>query len=813
MNPVLKSLIIENFRSIQGRIIVPLDAQVVLIHGTNGMGKTSILSALELGLTGTVAHLEGKSTYKDFLTNFEAHSGSLELVVEDLLPNLGNSSGSLTFSPEDFKSRPVLSEPHASFFSERCYLPQAVLGRLLELYDEQNGKTNSRLTQFVKELLRLDPLDALADGLSHAFHVTRVRKVAPSYKQLEALLQNYENQAIRLQENVDTASTAIDDRLVLINEMLSKFRGEQSKLEMGFSVVALREQLSNRQEDESNLSDAVHEKSEVTSLVRRLTAQGSMSPEVVVAKKEREEAEASAIFKAWLSGSGALIEQAIDDLRHYNSELSTSDGDLSSVLEEALRWCEIEASRCNRMLEQHDAANNKLSKARDIVQRATTRIREINDLLSVGAKDAHTLASALAGIAPHVEGEQCPVCSRDYGEVGAGPLTAHIAAMVANLTTEAGRLQALATERAAENERLTIAQRDLLLAEHGVLDSDAILAWKQRVSAVISIGSRLTELRTESLKGRQLRDELTKARVGVNEIREANQSSMTLFPSIQTTVLKVTGHPTAAYSSLEDAIKQAELSLSNRVSEIEMRLNLRISLASQLDQYERELELHSSRKEQKREIEEKISSIKNTIKEIGSVRDTAKLVATAASGVRSTIVRNVFSGSLNMVWRDLFVRLAPGEQFVPQFQLPSLDDGKVEAVLETLHKSGQAGGAPGAMLSQGNLNTAALTLFLALHLSVPSQLPWLVLDDPVQSMDDVHVAQFAALLRTLSKGFGKQLIVAVHERALFDYLTLELSPAYAGDSLLAVEVSRNFDGKTIADPRYFAFEEDRAIMI
>jgi DNA repair protein SbcC/Rad50 len=57
------------------------------------------------------------------------------------------------------------------------------------------------------------------------------------------------------------------------------------------------------------------------------------------------------------------------------------------------------------------------------------------------------------------------------------------------------------------------------------------------------------------------------------------------------------------------------------------------------------------------------------------------------------------------------------------------------------------GGTPGSMLSSGNLNTAALTLFLALHFSVSSRLPWLVLDDPVQSMDEVHIAQFAALIR------------------------------------------------------------------
>jgi ATPase subunit of ABC transporter with duplicated ATPase domains len=73
---------------------------------------------------------------------------------------------------------------------------------------------------------------------------------------------------------------------------------------------------------------------------------------------------------------------------------------------------------------------------------------------------------------------------------------------------------------------------------------------------------------------------------------------------------------------------------------------------------------------------------------------------------------------------------------------------KVEVVLESLHRSGRAASMPGAVLSQGNLNTAALTLFLGLYLSVPAQLPWLVLDDPLQSMDDVHIAQIAALLRT-----------------------------------------------------------------
>ena len=116
------------------------------------------------------------------------------------------------------------------------------------------------------------------------------------------------------------------------------------------------------------------------------------------------------------------------------------------------------------------------------------------------------------------------------------------------------------------------------------------------------------------------------------------------------------------------------------------------------------------------------------------------------------------------------------------------------------------------MLSAGNLNTAALTLFLSLHLSVPKTLPWLILDDPVQSMDDVHIAQLAALLRTLSKEHERQVIIAARDRQLFDYLRLELSPAFPGDSLLTLELSRGPGRDTQCLSRRFSFQEETALL-
>ncbi len=221
-----------------------------------------------------------------------------------------------------------------------------------------------------------------------------------------------------------------------------------------------------------------------------------------------------------------------------------------------------------------------------------------------------------------------------------------------------------------------------------------------------------------------------------------------------------TGKAITEFNGLEAAVNAGQALIATKISNIEETNSLRIACLQKLETYEArviEIEMYEA---EERKLAERISRIEVATNEVSNIRLDAKTVSSAATAVRSSIVKRVFSESLNTLWRDLFLRLAPSEQFVPSFKLPTDDKGNVEAVLETLHRSGKVSGSPGAMLSQGNLNTAALTLFLALHLSVPLKQPWLVLDDPVQSMDDVHITQMAALLRTISKRMERQIVVA-----------------------------------------------------
>lgn len=86
-----------------------------------------------------------------------------------------------------------------------------------------------------------------------------------------------------------------------------------------------------------------------------------------------------------------------------------------------------------------------------------------------------------------------------------------------------------------------------------------------------------------------------------------------------------------------------------------------------------------------------------------------------------------------------------------------------------------------------------------------------MLDDPVQSMDEIHVSQFAAVLRTLARQNRRRVIITLHERQLFEYLAFELSPATPDEDVAIVKLVRRPDGTTATEVEHLAYVPDRAL--
>lgn len=93
---------------------------------------------------------------------------------------------------------------------------------------------------------------------------------------------------------------------------------------------------------------------------------------------------------------------------------------------------------------------------------------------------------------------------------------------------------------------------------------------------------------------------------------------------------------------------------------------------------------------------------------------------------------------------------------------------------------------PGTICSIGQLNIVALSYFLALALlGDDPPLPFVVLDDPLQSLDDVNVLGFADLSRYLRA--RRQVIVTTHDRRYAELLERKLAPRSEAESSLTID--------------------------
>lgn len=797
----LSSITLTNFRSIKGTITVPLDAPIVLIHGANGAGKTSLLSAIELALTGQVASLQRVDPdYATHLVHKDAKSAELKIETSGLERN----DAGLKVTANAIEGEALLGPDLARFYAERCFLAQSSLGRLLELYQDSAKRSDSALTKFVKDLLGLDHLDAIIDGLYDAGDVRRLRSGVPGYGETRDTIPQVEGERDRLGaelEKTDIRIRQLEDqndtlsnRLVSVGDrpVMGPTAGETEQNEL-LRLTTVRREL------------------EAASLQWQQIAGTDLARDRAAAQPRSENA--GRAVAAWSATKGAALQAVLERLMPLFSDLpSVSAGGPQPAHATATKAVREELRRCQELLDK-DAADAKLEAEHEgAVTRGRARIQALEQQISNLASEAGALAQALSGVLPHVHTDDCPVCGRNFKESSEVPLQAHVSARIAELTAAAGQLQGLSRDRTSSLSAVAVAERELGEVRGRRLDTANRDALRTRVALLQEVDLSLGGMTSDVEEGQRLIGEAAAASRALSDLAVQDQGGTALRQSVERFSTELSVAPLGPTEDIAAALSRFAAEASRLVEIYTANQTIRREMAGNALEVQR---LNASRQP----VVDAMGTARDRLGRLNAAKERAdrliidaRELAKRAGEARTAIVRKVFNGSLNRVWRDLFVRLAPEEPFVPAFAVPETNGGPVEAVLETWYRSGGKGGDPRAMLSAGNLNTAALTLFLALHLSVSPDLPWLVIDDPVQSMDEVHIAQFTALLRMLAKSnLQRQIIIAVHEKPLFDYLSLELSPAFQNDRLITIELSRSANGQTLMNYLPHVFTPDQAV--
>ena len=651
---------------------------------------------------------------------------------------------------------------------------------ILGEYQYTEGNEESSLARFVNGLLGLDRLNALRSGLLDATHLAKFKKLSEAY--VYAL-----EEAKRSTRQLDEATAELEG----VNADLTRLRSDVQRLLPAAGIeIATDDSTVSVREVRSLLADErlVEEVEVAQERIRSLSELGGrikgLATRTGVARLEEAKAAAvvaDAQYECWRNE----YEGPIAEIRREAAMLGLESG---IPLQASF---ETEIKRRDRQLARQQQIAVKSAELTPRVADLGTALTALDGEIAQTEVRAGSLASGLALLRDEVTDDLCPVCDRDYSELGRGHLHAHVERKIDEITTKGRELVRLREQRDGVRVELQSAQRGLAVLEGETFPEEALEGIASGRAKAIALRDRLESLADVIKTGASLRRHMQQAQADAEELEGLEYQTGVVMSMLREHASALGATSAQPDETAERLWRRVSDLAAQRLAEIrnrhEARGEARATLAriDKLETRAKQLTVLIAHKAQEK------WRWKQQIAEAERRREVACQIHAAASDTRKAIVQRVFTESLNKVWRDVFVRLAPSEPFVPAFGIPTSTKTALRLRLETIHHSGGKAGTPATMLSSGNLNTAALSLFIALHLAVEPLVPCLVFDDPIQSMDEVHVVHFAGLLRVLSKHHHRQIVVAVHERELFEYLALELSPAFEGDELITIELGHD----------------------
>ena len=181
--------------------------------------------------------------------------------------------------------------------------------------------------------------------------------------------------------------------------------------------------------------------------------------------------------------------------------------------------------------------------------------------------------------------------------------------------------------------------------------------------------------------------------------------------------------------------------------------------------------------------------------------ERARLLDIAAHRAAERIVKRALD-RLAPSFAEVFDRLAPHPTFSELRATQDFFYGKNHVVPEVYDPIHKVSGNPALFFSEGQLNVVALSYFLGLALNAgEGTLPFIVMDDPIQSMDVLSVLGFADLCRRLRE--QRQLILTTHDRRFASLLGRKLAPREGA----ARTVLHEFESWTDDGPQVRSSEE------
>lgn len=409
----------------------------------------------------------------------------------------GNPGQPLTVGVARTEGTPAFSTSAAQFYAERCYLDQASLSRLLDLYQDREGSNQSALEKFVNELLGLEKLDALPDGLREALDLRVLKKLAigvdDADREAKAAAAELKKQTALLAEcrsEVASARTALRETIASLN-----YGGGGAQRETDQALLEYADALRHDTSSRTELEGATRRQQElialggrISALIERPTPQRLEETHTALAATETRR-------KEWKATSGV-------EIRAWEAVAAAAGANLQTDLRSAIEHAKNVAAQ--KLRTDFDFHRQAESVRTDLVSDQAEL-----DAVQTRLTEAHEHSSALvqsltAARAVAVESNRCPLCDRDFAETAAHNLLAHINGKLADLATHGQQLVVLRQDRDNLVARIARAEVELTQLSGTRLTPDQRQSIEDRLTTLTELAVQVGDIELAKSYGKDL---------------------------------------------------------------------------------------------------------------------------------------------------------------------------------------------------------------------------------------------------------------------------------------------------------------------
>lgn len=228
--------------------------------------------------------------------------------------------------------------------------------------------------------------------------------------------------------------------------------------------------------------------------------------------------------------------------------------------------------------------------------------------------------------------------------------------------------------------------------------------------------------------------------------------------------------------SITDAVERVQKDVTGRIDALESHVEIGEQLSLRLATVAQE----SRREELTQEIEELEAQLNELERELDSREEASDLADTFVDKLEDATKEFVTRRleDVSSLLQKIYSKVDPHPTFRAIRLITSFSHRRGRLDPYVVDPDSDIGDHdPFKVMSSSQINVVALSIFLSLNLGIPNlPLKTLMLDDPLQSLDDINFLGFIDLIRRIRGGRGRQVFLSTHDDRLSGLLKRKLRP-------------------------------------